>query len=443
MGKLLQDLRYGLRILAGKPGFSAVAISTLALGIGANTAIFSVVYGVIIKALPYRDPGQLVRLYSEFPTFPGGGLRRFQVSGPEFLELRRDAHSWQALDIWTDGGVNLTGAVQPIRVQASFVSGTLLQSLAVAPIKGRLISPEDDLPGATKVAVISESLWQRTFGGDPNVIGRNTLLDGSERTIVGVMPASFDFPPGEINPPEMWVPVQLDPANPGSRSSHNFFMLGRMKPGITISRARGEMSQLLEHYRETAPAMTHSFSPDRHPVVMYPLKDEVTSNIRPALLMLLGAVFFVLLIACVNVANLLLARAEARQREIALRTALGAGRGRLARQFVTEGALLALAGGAAGSLLAYGGLRLLVATNAGLVPRVGEVSLNAKAMLVTLAVCLVTGVFFGLAPLAHVGAASLNDSLKSSVGRSTASAAAKMFRRILVTGEIALALVLL
>jgi putative ABC transport system permease protein len=443
MGTIWQDLRFGIRMLVLKPGFTAVAVLTLGLGIGANTAIFSVVYGVVVKPLAYQQPDQLARIYSEFPAFPGGGLRRFWISGPEFFDLRRDSQSWQTLDIWFNGGANLTGSVDPIRVNACFVSGSLLQSLGVSPLAGRLITPEDDINGVPQVGIISEGLWKRAFGGNRDLIGSDTLLNGAKCTIVGIMPQSFEFPAGEIDPPEIWVPIQLDPANPGGRGGHNFYLLGRMKPGVTLPQARDEMSQLVQHYGETASPRTHSFSPDRHPIVMYQLKDEVVSSVRPALLMLLGAVFFVLLIACVNVANLLLARAEVRQREIAVRTALGATYGQLARQFITEGIVLALAGAAAGLLLAYGGLRLMIATNAGIVPRVAEVALNAKALLFTLATCLGTGIFFGLAPLAHVATRNLYDPLKDSAGRSTASAAAQMFRRLLVTGEIALAVVLL
>src|SRR5215831_4109573 len=273
MGTIWQDLRYGLRMLASKPGFTAVAVLTLGLGIGANTAIFSVVYGVILKPLPYKQPDQLVRIYSEFPTFPGGGLRRFWISGPEFLDLRRDAQSWQTLDAWINGGASLTGSVDPIRVNASFITGSLLQSLGVTPLAGRLITPEDDINGVPRVAVISEGLWKRAFGGDRNLIGSDTFLNGAKCTIVGVMPRGFEFPPGEIDPPEIWVPLQLDPANPGGRGGHNFYLLGRMKPGFTLPQARDEMGQLVQHYGETAAANTHAFSPQNHPIVMYPLKD--------------------------------------------------------------------------------------------------------------------------------------------------------------------------
>ena len=443
METLLQDVRYGMRLLRKHPGFSVIAVITLALGIGANTAIFSVVYGVILKPLPFKNPEQLVRIYSEFPTFPGGGLRRFWISPPELLDLKRDTHSWQTLDGWVNGGANLTGSIQPIRVTASYVTGTLLDSMGISPMIGRLITPDDDIKGKPQVAVLSYGLWQRAFGADRNVVGQTLLLDGTKCDIIGVMPKGFEFPPGELDAPELWTPLQLDPTNPGNRGSHYLYVLGRLKDGVTLSQGRDELSQLVQHYGETKSPKTHALQPEFHPLIAFPLKDEVITGVRPALLMLAGAVFFVLLIACVNVANLLLARAESRQREIAMRRALGASYGRLARQFVTEGTVLAISGALVGLVVAYGSLRLMIVTNAGLVPRIAEISLNAKALFFALAICLGTGIFFGMAPLVHVAARNLHDPLKSSGGRSTAAAGAKMFRRVLVSGELALALVLL
>jgi putative ABC transport system permease protein len=443
MRTLLQDMRYARRMLTKSPGFTIIAILTLALGIGANTAIFSVVYGVVLKPLPYQRPAQLVRVYSEFPTFPNGGLRRFWISAPEYLELQRDTHSWATLDAWVEAGANLTGTVNPIRVNTAYVTGGLLETLDVAPMLGRTITPADDKPGATLVTDISSGLWRRAFGGDPGVIGRDVQFNGAKITIVGVMPAGFEFPPGENTPPDLWVPLQIDPAKPGSFSSHFLYLLGRLKPGATLLGARTEMASLVVHYGEITAAKAHNFRPKRHTIVMYPLQEEVTRTVRPALLMLLGAVFFVLLIACVNVANLLLARAEIRQREIAVRTAMGATVGRLARQFIVEGTVLALLGAAVGLFFAYGGLRLIILTNAGMIPRVGEISLNANALLFTLAMSIATGIFFGLAPLAHAGVRDLHGALKSAAGRTTSSVAAQWFRRALVVGEVALALVLL
>ncbi len=438
-----QDVRYGLRMLAKNPGFTAVAVLTLALGIGANTAIFSVVYAVVMKPLPYKQPDQLVRVYSEFPTFPGGGLRRFWISPPEYLDIKRDAKSWQSMEAWGETSVNIAGVTEPIRAPASYVTGALLESLGVSPMIGRTITDQDDKPGAPPVALISHGLWRRGFGGDPGIVGHDTMLGGSKCTIIGVMPKDFQFPPGQANPAEVWLPLQIDPAKPGGRGSHFLFLLGRMKPGVTLPQANAEMTQLVRHWGETASPNTHAFRPDRHPIVMYPFQAEVIRTVRPAMLMLLFTVGFVLLIACVNVANLLLARAEVRQRETAIRTALGASFGRLARQFIVEGTVLSLLGAAAGLVLAYASLHLIVSSNAGMIPRVSEVSMNAKVLLFTLLTCVATGIFFGLAPLVQVITRNLHDSLKSAPGRSTATVTANWFRRALVVGEVALALVLL
>jgi putative ABC transport system permease protein len=443
METLWQDIRYGLRMLAQNRGFTAVAVLTLALGIGATTAIFSVVYAVVMKPLPFQQPQGLVRIYSEFPDFPGGGLRRFWLSAPEYLDLKRDTKDWQSIEGWVNGTANLAGTTQPIRVTESYITGGMLDMLGVSAVFGRNITPKDDLPGAPQTAVISYGLWQRAFGGDHGIIGRDTQLDGVKCTIIGVMPPDFQFPPGENDPPEIWVPLQIDPARPGGRGSHFLSILGRLKPGVSLAEARMEMGQLVQHWAEFNSGNNHVFSPKHHPVVMYPFQAEVISRVRPAMMLLLGAVGFVLLIACVNVANLLLARAEVRHRETAVRAAMGASLGRLARQFITEGTVLSLLGAACGVVLAYASLRLIVTTNAGMIPRVSEIALNGKVLLFTLLTCVITGIIFGLAPLAQVASWNLHDSLKSSSGRSTASVAAQWFRRALVVGEMALALVLL
>ncbi|HYL10548.1 MAG TPA: ABC transporter permease [Candidatus Acidoferrales bacterium] len=443
MRTIWQNVRFGLRMMGKNAVFTLVAVLTLALGIGANTAIFSVVYGVVFKPLPYANPEKLVRIYTEFPKFPGGGLRRFWVSAPEYLDMKREAHSWQTLDGWVNGVANLMGTTSPVRATESYVTGGLLDSIGASPLLGRNISPQDDAPGVPQVALISEGLWRRAFGSDPSIVGRETLVDGVKCTIIGVMRAGFQFPPGEVDPPEIWVPLQLDPANPGGRGSHYLYLLARLKPGVSLLQANDEMAQLVRYWGEGDTQKNHALSPANHPVVMFPLQDEVVRTVRPAMLMLLGAVFFVLLIACVNVANLLLARAEARQREIAVRTAIGASVGNLAKQFVTEGMLLSLAGGGLGLLLAYGGLHLIVTTNAGFIPRVSEIAVNGRVLLFTLIVCAGTGIFFGLTPLAQVVTRNLSDSLKASELRSTATSVAQWFRRSLVVMEMALALVLL
>src|SRR5580704_5390229 len=443
MGTLRQDVRFALRMMGKNLGFTTAAVLCLMLGIGATTGIFTVVNAVLLHPLPYSHPEQLVRVYTEFPTFPNGGLHRFWSSGPEFIDLKRDTNSWATLDAWITNGANLAGKTQPVRVNAAYLSGGLLETLGVAPVEGRLIAASDDVPGAAVVADISYGTWQSVFAGDPNVVGRETRLDGLKCTIIGVMPKGFQFPPGEQDPSQVWTALQLDPAKPGGRGSHNYYLLGRLKPGVSRAAAQGELAALVQSYGEKRAPKTHSFDPKNHTIVSFPLQAEAVSSVRPALLVLLGAVAFVLLIASVNVANLLLARAEARRREIAIRGALGASLARLARQFVTEGILLALCGGLLGVALAFGGIRLVQLTNAGRIPRADEIAMDWQVLVFTLVTSVVTGVLFGLAPLATLIVSGISESLKDTAGSTTAAAGAQFFRRALVAGELAMALVLL
>ena len=443
MGTLRQDVRFALRMMAKNLAFTTAAILCLMLGIGATTGIFTVVNAVLLHPLPYAHPENLVRVYTEFPTFPNGGLHRFWTSAPEFFDLKRDTHSWATLDAWITGGANLAGKTQPVRVNGAYVSGGLLETLGVAPMQGRLIAASDDTPGAAVVADISYGTWQTVFAGDPNVVGRETHLDGLKCTIIGVMPKEFQFPPGDPDPAQVWSALQLDAAKPGSRGSHNYYLLGRLKTGIAPAQAQGELAALVQSYGEKRAPKTHSFDPKNHTIVSFPLQGEVVSSVRPALLMLLGAVAFVLLIASVNVANLLLARAEARRREIAIRGAMGASLARLARQFITEGILLALCGGGLGVALSFAGIRLVQLTNAGGIPRADEIGMNWQVLVFTLATSVITGVLFGLAPLATLIISGISESLKDTAGSTTAAAGAQFFRRALVAGELAMALVLL
>jgi len=439
----MRNVKYGLRMLARNPGFTMAAVACLALGIGATTAIFSVVNAVILRPLPYAQSPRLVRVFTEFPTFPNGGLRHFWVSPPEYLELKRETKSFDDLEGWVNGGVNLAGNAEPVRAQATFVTGGMLSLLGVPPLMGRLISPADDAPNAPLTAVLSYALWQRAYGGDRGILGHDIRLNGAACTVVGVMPRGFVFPPGETIASELWSPLQIDPAKPGGRGSHFLSLLGRLRSGVSFVQAVSEVQGYVRHPVVPNGQGSHGFDPKFHTIVLAGFQDEVVKSIRPAMVVLLGAVAFVLLIACVNVANLLLARAEARRREIAVRAAIGAGMGKLLQQFIVEGVLLSLTGAVFGMLLAFGGLRLLVATNAGSIPRVDEIGIDWRVLAFTLVLSVATGIVFGLAPLMHMRLGRLHDTLKTAAGRTTAAASANRFRAALVTVELALALVLL
>jgi len=307
---------------------------------------------------------------------------------------------------------------------------------------GRAIMPEDDIIGAPIVIAIGYDLWQRTFAGDRNVIGRTLQVNGRNANIVGVMPSGFAFPAGELDPPEVWSALQLGTPDPQRRGNHFLYVIGRLKPGVSASQAQQEIDR---HVRESPARLgkNHPFSPQFHTIVTYPLHGEVVSAIRPALWMLMGAVGFVLLIACVNVANLLLARAEARQREIAIRKALGAGVGQLVRQFMMEGLLLSVSGVFAGLALAFAGLRVMIAAGRASIPRAAEVTIDPTVLAVTFGVSLLTAILFGFAPLAQIAAGTLHDALKAAGGRAAGSVTSNRFRSTLVASELALALTLL
>jgi putative ABC transport system permease protein len=436
-----QNIRYTVRSLLRSPSFSIAALLCLALGIGATTVIFSIVNAVVLRPLPYRQPDRLARLYTEFPDFPNGGLRRFWVSEPEIFELKA-AKSFQTVGAYATYGVNLSTAVDPMRVTAALVNAEGMATLGIAPERGRLFTPEEDKGGVPRVILLSHNLWQRAFAGDPDILNREVFLAGLKCRVIGVMPAHFIFPPGETDPSEVWLPLQLNPASKNA-GGHNYNVFGRLRDGVTLMQARQEMQGLVAHRGESASPMNHVFSPAHHPVVMYDFYDETVRGVRKAMLLLLGAVVFVLLIACVNVANLLLARSEGRQREIAVRRALGASTGQLLWQFIVEGMVLSLAGAMLGLVLAFGGLRLILQTGAASIPRADEISLDWRVLLFTLGVSILTGVAFGLAPLVQVSALQIFETLKTASGRSSSTNSSNRFRGILVIVEMAMAFVLL
>jgi putative ABC transport system permease protein len=439
MDTVLQDVRYAVRSLAKAPGFAAITILTLALGIGANTAIFSVVNAVVLRPLPYPQPQQLVFITSQFPTL---GFNQFWVSVPEYIEFRNWSTSYDSVGAYNIGASNL-GAEQPMRPVRALVTEGLMPALGVTPVMGRVFTRDDTLPGAEDVAILSSELWRRAFGADPNILNRVVDVDGSPTRIVGVMPAGYDVHDQRV---ELWQPLTIDPASPGNRGGHFLYLIGRMKPGVAIGQARAELETITLRWRTEFPD-THAPTgiPDRgnHRLNIDPLQDDIVGNTATALWVLQGAVGFVLLIACANLANLLLARAETRQREFAVRVALGAGVGRMLRQFVTEGVILALLASAAGVGLAYAGLTAMVAANPEGIPMAGAIGIDGRVLLFTLAIAVLTGFIFGLAPLVMSRGLNLNNALKEAGTRGGSSGAGrKRLRNALVVAEVALAVVL-
>lgn len=435
MDRLKQDLIYAFRNLRTSPGYAAVTIITLALGIGANTAIFSVVNGVILEPLDYPRPERLVFITSQFPTL---GFDQFWVSSPEFIEFRDRNQAFQNVGAYSSGAVNLGTQQQPQRVNSAVVTSELMPTLGVQPIRGRMFTLQDTLPGAEDVAVLSSEVWQSAFNSDEGTIGRIVQVDGVSTRVVGIMPPGYDVHDQKI---QVWLPLTIDPANPGGRGSHFLYLVGRLKDGISITQARADLENMLQQWAILNPKM-HAPNQKNHRLRYDGLQDDMIGGMRNALWVLQGAVGFVLLIACANLANLLLARAESRQREFAIRAALGAGRGTILRQFLTEGILLALIGGAVGAALGYAALRALLAADPESVPRSADIALDPAVLLFTVIVSIVTGALFGLAPLMNLRQHAVNMTLKESGQRSTGGAARARLRNTLVAAEVALAVVL-
>jgi predicted permease len=433
-----QDIRYSFRMLRKRPGFALVVALTLAIGIGANTAIFSVVNAVLLKPLPFREPQALVRVYTEFPTM---SLLKFWMSAPEFMDIQKEAKSWESIGAWSTGGVNIGGAGEPFRVTSSRVTRGLIDALGVQPILGRNFRAEEDIVGGPRTALISYALWQRAFAGQRDIVGSQIRINEQSTTVLGVMPQGYVFPPGTNEPVDVWTPFQFDPANPGGRGGHFLYVIGRLKPGMTIQQAREEMAMLQSGWKAEGRAQ-HLLNPANHPVLMVPLHEDVVGGARSAVLMLLGAVGIVLLIACANVASLLLARAEARHREFAVRLALGAGRGRMLRQFLTEGALMVVVGAALGVLLAWGLLKLIIAAAPASVPRTGEIRIDLTVFAFTLGVSVLSVLMFALAPMFQLREQNLAEWLHGSSKGSSAGQGSQWLRKALVVTEIAMAVIL-
>ena len=430
-----QDLRFGARAMRRHPGFTLIVVLTLALGIGANAAIFSVVNAVLLRPLPWRDADRAVMIWSRWTAFD-----KTWVAEGEVLDYRRRAATLQEVAAWSDAQVNLTGSGEPERVAAAFVSANTFSTLGVSPVLGRTFTVREDVPNGPDLVVLGYGLWAKRYASDVGIVGRAITINGRPYTVVGVMPADFVLPTDYQNPEptRLWMPLQIDPAST-DHGSHGLYAAARLVPGATVGQAADELHGI-------ARALTNEgfYPPEmQFDTVVLSLPDEVLGPVRRSVLLLFGAVGCLLLIACANVANLLLARAEARQREIAVRAAVGAGALRIVRQLLTESLVLTAVSASAGLAIAYAAARFLAWWNPANIPRVAQVSVDDRVLLFTLAVALLTSVVFSLAPALRAVRIDIIDALRDGNQNASAGVGRQRFRNALVVVEMALAVVLL
>jgi putative ABC transport system permease protein len=441
MDTLLQDLRYSIRMLFRNAGYSIVAVMTLALGIGATSAVFSVVNAVLLRPLSYESPDRLVYIYENRLENEGN------LSVPDYIDYRDQSQAFEQMAAFWSEDLNLSSGAVPDVVHGSFVTANFFSTLNVTPPLGRAFLPDEDKAGGSRVVVISDGFWKRRFGSNRSILGESILLNGTNFTVVGITPS--DFQPLNIDE-ELWIPIDLDGSDalrlPTTLSHNNVrvrrlrFLTGvaRLKPGVTVDQARAELDTLSRNLEQQYPDANTGWR-----AVAYPLQERIVGDVRPSLLIVLGAVGFLLLIACSNVANLMLARTVARGKEMAIRTALGASPLRVVRQLLTESMLLALVGGGLGLLLAYAGVDLLFTISRGIIPRLENVTIDGRVLAFTLVVALLTGLIFGLAPALYVSKPNLQAMLKEGRTSLTGGAGRQFIRNLFVVSEVSLALVLL
>ncbi len=425
---MLNDLRYALRMMGKHRLFTCVAVLALGLGIGANTAIFSVINAVVLRPLPYHEPERLVTILHD-GTKP--------VSPANYFDLAQQSQSFEALAAAQWWEPNLTGLNEPEHLRGLQLTARMFQVLGVSPVLGRTFNPDEDQPGRERVVVLSNRLWQRRFAGNANIVGQQITLDGESYTVIGVMPREFQFAPFWATNAELWSPLNLTP-RANDRGGQSLRVFARLKPGVTRAAAQSEVATIFRRLEQEYPQANKGLA-----LAVEPLHEQVVGKTRPALIILFGAVSFVLLIACANVANLMMARATSRQKEIALRTALGASSSRIARQLLVESVLLALVGGVFSLMLSTAGMRVLLALGPSSLPRLDTITLDLPTLAFTLGVSIITGLLFGLAPVLQTRKWNWHDALKESTRGSSAGRGRVNARRLLVISEVALALMLL
>ncbi|MGV3707297.1 MAG: ADOP family duplicated permease [Gemmatimonas sp.] len=435
MENMMRDLRHGFRMLRRSPGFAFIAVLTIALGIGATSSIFSVINAVALRPLAYPTSEQLLFITS---TFPQQGFDKFWVSSPEFFELQERARSYTGIAAYRSTEVNVSEGTAPQRVKAIAATHNMFDVLGVQPRLGRAFTEAQDRPNAEPVVIISDNLWRNTFASDAQIVGKQIDVQGRKRLVVGVAPPGFDLHDTRA---DVWMPMGLDPSNRQNRGSHYLYLVARMKPGVSTAQARTELRGLVHDWGSLS-GKTHAPNDTTHNMQLAPLRDEVVGNAARSLWILQGSVILVLLIACANVANLLLVRAEGRHKEFAIRTALGAGRGAILRQFMAEGLVLTIVGAVLGLALARWGLNALLSASPDSIPRSAEISLDTNVLLFTTVVAMLTATVFGLAPLMHLSQGAIASAIKEGGTRSTASGTRHNIRRSLVAAEIMLAVIL-